>query len=166
MELLGITGVEDMLQEDIQQTIESLRNAGIAIWMLTGDKVETAQCIAISTGLKQATQEMFVIKEIEDSLALQNELNQFGLQTNSVLVIDGISLKVALEYQRENFLNVACAAPAVVCCRCSPTQKALVTEAIKEFTQKNTLSIGDGGNDVAMIQAADVGVGIVGKEGK
>ena len=52
MELLGITGVEDMLQEDIAPTIDTLRNAGIKIWMLTGDKVETAQCIAISTGLK------------------------------------------------------------------------------------------------------------------
>jgi phospholipid-translocating ATPase len=89
--------------------------------MLTGDKVETAQCIAISTGLKAPTQEMYVIKDVEDSLILQNELNNFGLQSNSVLVIDGQSLKVALEYQRENFLQVACVAPAIVCCRCSPT---------------------------------------------
>ncbi|CAD8114795.1 unnamed protein product [Paramecium sonneborni] len=166
MELLGLTGVEDMLQEDIYATLESLKNAGIQIWMLTGDKVETAQCIAISTGLKSPTQEMFVIKDIEDSLILQNELNQFALKNNSVLVIDGQSLKVALEFQHTAFFHVACNAPAVVCCRCSPTQKAQVTELIKEHTQKTVLSIGDGGNDVAMIQAADVGVGIVGKEGK
>ena len=166
MELLGITGVEDMLQEDIQHTIESLRNAGIAVWMLTGDKVETAQCIAISTGLKAPTQEMFVIKDTEDSLTLQNLLNSYGLRNNSVLVIDGISLQVALTHLKLPFLQVACKSPSVVCCRCSPTQKAEVTEAIKEFTQKLVLSIGDGGNDVAMIQAADIGVGIVGKEGK
>lgn len=55
MELLGITGVEDKLQVDVAQTIESLRNAGISVWMLTGDKVETATCIAISAGFKQRT---------------------------------------------------------------------------------------------------------------
>lgn len=51
LELLGLTGVEDKLQDDVKQTLELLRNAGIKIWMLTGDKVETATCIAISTKL-------------------------------------------------------------------------------------------------------------------
>lgn len=63
MELLGITGVEDKLQEDIQDCISQLRNAGINIWMITGDKVETAICIGISAGLKNPTQQLFVIKE-------------------------------------------------------------------------------------------------------
>lgn len=52
MEYLGVTGVEDKLQNDVMLTIESLRSAGINVWMLTGDKVETATCIAISAGLK------------------------------------------------------------------------------------------------------------------
>jgi phospholipid-translocating ATPase len=52
MEYLGTTGVEDKLQEDVLQTIETLRLAGIQVWMLTGDKIETAKCIAISAGLK------------------------------------------------------------------------------------------------------------------
>lgn len=60
---------------------------------------------------------------------------------------------------------MATVSPAVVCCRCSPTQKADVTECIKRYTGKITLGVGDGGNDVGMIQAAHVGVGIVGKEG-
>jgi phospholipid-translocating ATPase len=51
LELLGVTGVEDKLQEDVRPTLELLRNAGIRIWMLTGDKIETATCIAISTKL-------------------------------------------------------------------------------------------------------------------
>lgn len=51
LELLGVTGVEDKLQDDVRMTIELLRNAGIKIWMLTGDKIETATCIAISTKL-------------------------------------------------------------------------------------------------------------------
>lgn len=51
LELLGLTGVEDKLQDDVKSTFELLRNAGIKIWMLTGDKIETARCIAISTKL-------------------------------------------------------------------------------------------------------------------
>jgi phospholipid-translocating ATPase len=51
LELLGLTGVEDKLQDEVKSTLELLRNAGIKIWMLTGDKVETATCIAISTKL-------------------------------------------------------------------------------------------------------------------
>lgn len=61
------------------------------------------------------------------------------------------------------FMELACGAPAVVCCRCSPTQKADVVRLISLYTGVRTCAIGDGGNDVSMIQAADVGVGIVGK---
>ena len=83
-------------------------------------------------------------------------------------------------------MELAQAAPAVVCCRCSPTQKVsripspplpplrqkrLIirqAEIVKQLilkTGKRTCAIGDGGNDVSMIQAANVGIGIVGKEG-
>lgn len=88
------------------------------------------------------------------------------MKTNTVLVIDGISINTALTHQREFFFTVAANAPAVVCCRTSPTQKATITEGVKHFTGKVVLGIGDGGNDVGMIQTADIGVGIVGKEGK
>lgn len=63
LECLGVTGVEDRLQDDVAKTIESLRSAGLQIWMLTGDKVETATCISISTGLKNRSQRHFFIKE-------------------------------------------------------------------------------------------------------
>ena len=56
-------------------------------------------------------------------------------------------------------------APSVVCCRCSPTQKRIIVHTIKNYTDARTAAVGDGGNDVAMIQEADVGIGIVGKEG-
>lgn len=62
MELLGITGVQDKLQEDIQYCLSQLRSARISIWMITGDKVQTAICIGISAGLKAPTQDIFVIK--------------------------------------------------------------------------------------------------------
>ncbi len=48
---LGLTGVEDKLQMDVKTSIELLRNAGLKIWMLTGDKVETAKCVSISARL-------------------------------------------------------------------------------------------------------------------
>lgn len=71
-----------------------------------------------------------------------------------------------LTHFREDFISVAVRLPAVVACRCSPTQKADVANLIREYTKKRICCIGDGGNDVSMIQAADVGVGIVGKEGR
>ena len=64
MECLGVTGVEDKLQDDVATTIQSLRSAGIQIWMLTGDKVETATCISISTGLKDRSQKHFFMKDL------------------------------------------------------------------------------------------------------
>lgn len=170
MELLGVTGVEDKLQVDIGITIELCRKAGIAVWMLTGDKVETACCIAISAGFKRTTENFFKIIDCKDPHDLQNTLNDFDNLLVSgepvVLVIDGSSLGLALEHMSHLFFQTATKAGTVICCRCSPTQKALVTEGIKLTTGKKTLGIGDGGNDVGMIQKADVGVGIVGKEGK
>lgn len=97
--------------------------------------------------------------------SLQESLNHFSKLNETVLIIDGSSLKLALEKLKNQFITIACKAPAVVCCRCSPTQKAEVTECIKIFTGKRTAGVGDGGNDVGMIQAADVGIGIFGKEG-
>lgn len=61
MDFLCVTGVEDKLQEDVSFTISKLRDAGIQIWMLTGDKIETAHCIAISTSLKDRNQTTFMM---------------------------------------------------------------------------------------------------------
>lgn len=60
------------------------------MWMLTGDKVETATCIAISTGLKSANEEIFTIRDVEDEMELVRKLNEF--KHDNVLVIDGVSL--------------------------------------------------------------------------
>ena len=54
----------------------------------------------------------------------------------------------------------------MLCCRVSPAQKAAVVKLVKDTLNVMTLAIGDGSNDVAMIQAADVGVGIAGEEGR
>jgi phospholipid-translocating ATPase len=87
-------------------------------------------------------------------------------KTDACLLIDGESLALMLTHYREQFISIAVTLPAVVACRCSPTQKADVAKLIREYTKKRVCCIGDGGNDVSMIQAADVGVGIVGKEGR
>lgn len=166
MEFLCVTGVEDKLQEDVVSTLESLRNAGIKVWMLTGDKVETGTCIAISAGIKSTSQTLYTMKDIIDPFQVSHHLNEFEKRSNCVLVIDGTTLISALKHHRDTFYGIACKAPAVVCCRCSPTQKAELAEGIKNFMEVNICCIGDGGNDVGMIQAADVGIGIEGKEGK
>ena len=99
--------------------------------MITGDKVETAICIGISAGLKAPTQDIFVIKGMTDTYSLKNKLNEFSMKTNTVLIIDGTSLAVALHEFSSFFYSVATEAPAVICCRVSPTQKAIVTKGVK-----------------------------------
>lgn len=166
LELLGLTGVEDKLQDDVKSSLEMLRNAGLKIWMLTGDKIETATCIALSSKLVGRTQTIRQISNIINETDAMNELDRLRMVGDCCLVIDGQSLKICLEQFKYDFIAIAVTLPAVVCCRVSPTQKAEITQLIKEFTGKRTCAIGDGGNDVSMIQAAHIGVGIVGKEGK
>lgn len=167
MEFLCVTGVEDKLQVEVTDTIESLRNGGVQIWMLTGDKVETATCIAISTGLKSKTQKLFFMKELKTESEVESKLKEFESMEETVLVIDGNTMNIALKPDCEElFFQIASRSPAVVCCRCSPTQKTLIVRGMKKYTNNRTCSIGDGGNDVGMIQEAHLGVGIVGKEGK
>lgn len=85
------------------------------------------------------------------------------------LVIDGQSLAFILaeEELQERFLRVCINCASVLCCRVSPRQKAQVTRLVRKGLGQNRLclAIGDGANDVGMIQAADVGVGIAGVEG-
>ncbi|ROT39120.1 phospholipid-translocating P-type ATPase [Sodiomyces alkalinus F11] len=166
LELLGVTGVEDKLQKDVKPSLELLRNAGIKIWMLTGDKVETARCVAVSSKLVARGQFIYTVAKLKRKDNARDHLDFLRSKTDSCLLIDGESLALFLTHFRVEFISVAVQLPTVVACRCSPTQKAEVAELIKEHTKKRVCCIGDGGNDVSMIQAADVGVGIVGKEGR
>jgi phospholipid-translocating ATPase len=166
MEFLCVTGVEDELQEEVYETIENMKNAGIKVWMLTGDKVETATCIAISTGLKSKQQRITFIRDSDDIFYIKKELEDFRYQIGNLLIIDGQCLEMALNHCEKLFFEVSVNASSVVCCRCSPTQKAKIVRNIKKYTRERICAIGDGGNDVAMIQEAHVGIGIVGKEGR
>ena len=177
LDFLCVTGVEDLLQDNVNTTIDKLRDAGIKIWMLTGDKIETATCISISTGLKAKSFKLFKIRfdalshesDEEDIETIKTKLLEYGKfntpHTPYLLIIDGDSLDVALKHHEEIFFSVSKNAPSVVCCRCSPTQKRIIVKTIKKYVDARTAAVGDGGNDVAMIQEADVGIGIVGKEG-
>ncbi|XP_064017317.1 probable phospholipid-transporting ATPase IIB isoform X3 [Pogoniulus pusillus] len=166
MELLCLTGVEDQLQADVRPTLEMLRNAGIKIWMLTGDKLETATCIAKSSHLVSRTQDIHIFRPVSTRGEAHLELNAFRRKHDCALVISGDSLEVCLKYYEHELVELACQCPAVVCCRCSPTQKAHIVKLLQHHTGRRTCAIGDGGNDVSMIQAADCGIGIEGKEGK
>ncbi len=103
MEFLCVTGVEDKLQIDVADTIESLRNGGVQVWMLTGDKVETATCIAISTGLKAKSQKLFFMRELKTSQEVENHLKQFEGLEETIMVIDGNTLHIALEPANEKY---------------------------------------------------------------
>jgi phospholipid-translocating ATPase len=166
MELLCLTGVEDRLQDGVPTTLKGLQDAGIRIWMLTGDKMETAINVAKSSQLVKKMQEIYQFRSVRSRVEAHLELNNFHRKSDCPLIIAGEDLEICLKYYPTEFMELACQCSAVVCCRCSPTQKAEVVKLIQDRSGKRTLAIGDGGNDVSMIQTADVGVGISGKEGQ
>uniref|UniRef100_A0A915HRS1 Phospholipid-transporting ATPase n=1 Tax=Romanomermis culicivorax TaxID=13658 RepID=A0A915HRS1_ROMCU len=167
LQVLCVTGVEDSLQVDVPVTLELLKNAGVKIWMLTGDKLETAICISKSSGLIGRNQSLYVFNSVLNRAEARNQLNNLSRKRDHALIITGQSLKICLEEYEEEFADLASNCPAVVCCRCSPEQKAQIVALIKKYHRPaRVAAVGDGGNDVSMIQAADAGIGIVGKEGR
>lgn len=172
LELGGATAIEDKLQEGVPETIDRLRRAGIKLWMLTGDKRETAINIGHSCRLIKDYSTITILDSqagnVEPTLAQAIiDINRGGV-AHSVIVIDGQTL-TTIETNpvlHVLFLDLAILADSVVCCRASPSQKAGLVHAIRRKVKKSvTLAIGDGANDIAMIQEAHVGIGITGKEG-
>jgi phospholipid-translocating ATPase len=165
MSILGVTGVEDLLQDDIKNVIATIRNAGIKVWMLTGDKLETAKCIAISTGFKSTTQRFFELTANTPAEIIER-LDRFDPDF-TLLVVPGDVLETILGHEglRKLFISKALKAKSVVLCRCAPKQKAEIATLLKVECKRTVCGIGDGGNDVGMIQSASIGIGIEGKEG-
>ncbi|XP_031718585.1 phospholipid-transporting ATPase IA isoform X4 [Anarrhichthys ocellatus] len=173
LQLLGATAIEDKLQDKVPETIETLMKADIKIWILTGDKQETA--INIGHSCKLLTKNMGLLVINEDTLdrtreTLSHHCGMLGdalyKENDFALIIDGKTLNYALTFGvRQYFLDLALSCKAVICCRVSPLQKSEVVEMVKKQVKVITLAIGDGANDVAMIQTAHVGVGISGNEG-
>lgn len=171
--LLGASAIEDKLQEGVPETIEKLRRANMKIWMLTGDKRETAINIAHAARICQPGSEVFIIDSTRGDLEGQMQDIQQEILTgaiHSVAVIDGQTL-AAIEASPQLtslFYALIHAIDSVICCRASPAQKASIVKAIRARLRNSgalTLAIGDGANDLAMINAAHVGIGISGKEG-
>nr|CCA14458.1 PREDICTED: hypothetical protein isoform 1 [Albugo laibachii Nc14]CCA21242.1 haloacid dehalogenaselike hydrolase family protein putative [Albugo laibachii Nc14] len=219
LEVLGATAVEDRLQDQVPETIAKLREASIKIWMLTGDKEETAINIAFACRLLAPEMERVIISadthpdhlsikitlkryidEILDMEAktakskerapacgptsckgspasndsdctrpltrIENRPTRLCQHDAFALVIDGETLELALEDCPELLIQFVEKTVAVIACRVSPAQKAQLVRLVRHRNPKvRTLAIGDGANDVSMIQAAHVGVGISGQEG-
>ncbi len=77
MSFVGITAVEDLLQDNVKYSIELLREAGIKVWMLTGDKMETAKCISLSTGLLAKNDEIWLIDRVTDGHELRSKFQEY-----------------------------------------------------------------------------------------
>ncbi|XP_056012522.1 phospholipid-transporting ATPase VD-like isoform X2 [Ostrea edulis] len=182
LELLGATGIEDKLQEGVPETIDKLRKAGIKVWVLTGDKQETAIQVAYSSKLIGQKDQVLIINANDLACTkdlLEHHMQQIDRDTSGqtqsspkqkkqeyTLVIDGRTLAYALHEQMEDiFLQLAQKCTSVVCCRSTPIQKGSVVKLVRDKLNKLTLAIGDGANDVSMIHVADIGIGISGQEG-
>ncbi|KAF2577566.1 hypothetical protein F2Q68_00000125 [Brassica cretica] len=173
LRIVGATAIEDKLQRGVPEAIESLRIAGIKVWVLTGDKQETAISIGFSSRLLTRNMRQIVINSNSlDSCRRSLEEANASVASDDdeesvALIIDGTSLIYVLDNDLEDVLfQVACKSSAVLCCRVAPFQKAGIVALVKNRTSDMTLAIGDGANDVSMIQMADVGVGISGQEGR
>ncbi len=190
--LLGGTAIEDRLQDGVPRAIELFGEAGIKLWVLTGDKLETAMNIGFSCNLLENEMELFVIKtqdsnsrqeidnlltkylkELDGNLTCSKEDLKRARKDHTTshpkhaVIIDGDDLQSVISFGlQEKFVLLCKQCRSVLCCRVSPAQKAEVVKMVQSTLDAMTLAIGDGANDVAMIQAADVGVGIAGEEGR
>lgn len=190
LNLIGATAIEDRLQDGVPECIAELAKAGINIWVLTGDKEETAINIAVACNLVLPKEYMDhviincilapngeVMKDILKAEILRYDSDLITEEEKGVttkpraLIIDGPSLIIAMADHSENgirelLLDFSQRCRAVVACRVSPDQKREMVHLIKTgIDGVRTLAIGDGANDVAMIQEAHIGVGIKGEEG-
>ncbi|XP_070941375.1 phospholipid-transporting ATPase IC isoform X2 [Macaca nemestrina] len=216
--LLGATAIEDKLQDGVPETISKLAKADIKIWVLTGDKKETAENIGFACELLTEDTTICYGEDINSLLhaRMENQRNRGGVYAkfaapvqepffppggNRALIITGSWLNEILlekktkrskilklkfprteeerrmrtqskrrleakkEQQQKNFVDLACECSAVICCRVTPKQKAMVVDLVKRYKKAITLAIGDGANDVNMIKTAHIGVGISGQEG-
>ncbi|XP_048208111.1 phospholipid-transporting ATPase IK-like [Perognathus longimembris pacificus] len=237
LQLLGVTAIEDKLQDHVPEAITCLKTANIKVWVLTGDKRETALNIGFACQLLEENMLILEDKEINRILEIYWENHQrqqgtkgnlkFMPQVNMAMIITGdfldqmmfslhqkpqamtkeeegnevwqeprqmrknlpgarrishlfqnlgtsqdpvftkaLDIHETFEMWRErSFVELASRCQAVICCRMTPKQKALVVGLVKKYQQVVTLAIGDGANDVNMIKTADIGVGLMGQEG-
>mmetsp|Transcript_1132 Transcript_1132/g.2588 ORF Transcript_1132/g.2588 Transcript_1132/m.2588 type:complete len:1106 (+) Transcript_1132:95-3412(+) len=172
LSFVGVTAVEDRLQDGVPDCIQTIKSAGIRMWVLTGDKIETAVDIARSCALFGDATTLAYATTATSAEEAQKHLEQAKLvlkdRDDGGLVLDGATLKFALEDDALQALiyELGLACRSCICCRLTPLQKRRLVELVRSHSPSTiTLAIGDGANDVPMIEGAHLGVGIRGKEG-
>ncbi|KAK7196678.1 phospholipid-transporting ATPase 1-like protein [Novymonas esmeraldas] len=182
LRLVGATAIEDKLQDEVPETLSFFLNAGVVIWMLTGDKRETAVTIAATSTLCDPRNDFVdhidighlspsdpkAIERVGRDLDVVQQhvaLKGTDQERRCTFVVDGPALNIAMEHYFEQFLRLSQLVNSAVCCRLTPIQKANVVHMFQKSTGTTALAIGDGANDVSMIQEGRVGIGIVGLEG-
>ena len=170
--LLGCTAIEDKLQENVPEVIQDFIKADINVWMLTGDKLETAECIAYSCNLFNESLKIlcFNNEELNEEKLIQklSEENLFYKKDKKIGIIIDSEIFHIIDQDKdltEKFINLSNNAQSVVFCRATPKQKAKVVNLVRKKMKRLTLAVGDGANDVNMIQQANIGIGIYGEEG-
>ena len=192
LKFCGTSAIEDKLQEGVPETIGTLLACNIRIWVLTGDKIDTAIEIAKSCNL--INDNMFLIFLTDNGESVETKLkqlkNDYKIPDNKEnkninldeigqkirrkqggkdlsIIVDGATLEEILISENLSllFFNLSIAAKSVLCCRMNPSQKSKIVKLVKTHGKWITLAIGDGVNDVPMIMEAHIGVGIQGKEG-
>lgn len=197
-DILGATGVEDRLQEGVPECIRQLAQAGINVWMLTGDKSETAISVAYSCGMLNSLSRLMVVDAetvqgcLDQISSYRRKLKREGVWSPDTvtqcfaLVLHGSALETILSCDKDTtytdavspkangmasnpvsvLLELVLQCNSIIACRLCPMQKAEIVTLIKNTASKPvTMAIGDGGNDVSMIQEAHIGIGIYGQEG-
>uniref|UniRef100_A0A8D3CWU6 Phospholipid-transporting ATPase n=1 Tax=Scophthalmus maximus TaxID=52904 RepID=A0A8D3CWU6_SCOMX len=193
LDLIGATAIEDKLQDGVPETIAKLAKADIKIWVLTGDKKETAENIGFACSLLTDDMQIHYGEDVNEKLTIRQATRRNAPSTflrskkkhpepfftesgkNALVITGGVAgefhsrptavLNCPLLRLQIDFVDMACECEAVICCRVTPKQKANVVSLVKKYKKAVTLSIGDGANDVNMIKTADIGVGISGQEG-
>ncbi|XP_066108790.1 phospholipid-transporting ATPase IK [Saccopteryx bilineata] len=186
LQLLGVTAIEDRLQNGVPETIQCLKQGNIKVWVLTGDKQETAVNIGFACQL--LSEDMLILQEeqIFSILEAYRENNSNLPQVEmAAMVVSGEFLDKLMRsttgfvvqnkdtntqeipevWWKQAFVELASRCQAVICCRVTPKQKALIVALVKKYQKVVTLAIGDGANDINMIKTADIGVGLAGQEG-
>ncbi|KAL0478100.1 phospholipid-transporting ATPase ATP8 [Acrasis kona] len=175
LQLIGCSAIEDRLQMGVPETIRFLQQAGFTIWMLTGDKTETAVNIAYAANVLTKNESIEIritdsknLEHLKQKLQIANQflIKNRRKKASFALIIDTMGLKyVLMPEMHDLFIDVVRFCKTAVCCRCTPLQKARVSKMVERRLEKKAMAIGDGVNDVSMIQACSVGVGIIGNEG-
>ncbi|KAJ3277641.1 hypothetical protein HK104_003117, partial [Borealophlyctis nickersoniae] len=171
LRVLGCTAIEDRLQDEVPETIEYLLQCDVHIWLLTGDKMETAINIGNSSRLIGPDMHVIILKSktekevVADMERIIKEMDERKDGRRNALVVNGDTLTHIFANHPHHFLTIGTRCHSVICCRVTPLQKALVVKLVQNSLKCVTLAIGDGANDVSMIQAANIGVGIMGREG-